>query len=92
MHLDIVCSQDWLLTPASEWALHLNFQAFEAFIKEIPTTNEIAERGINVSECCPESPFHEHLSVSVSICQCMSVYVSACQYMSVYVSVPIHFF
>ena len=53
--LHFVCTQDWLLTPASEWSLHLNFQAFEAFIREIPTTNEIAERGNNIFECRQES-------------------------------------
>ena len=37
--------QDWLQTPSTEWPQHRHYKIIEMFAKEMPTTNDIAERG-----------------------------------------------
>ena len=37
--------QDWLQTPSSEWPQHSHYRIINMFVKEMPTSNDIAERG-----------------------------------------------
>ena len=36
---------DWLLTPQNLWNLFTEYRSLESFVKNLPVTNDIAERG-----------------------------------------------
>ena len=39
---------DWLLTPQNLWNLFTEYRSLESFVKNLPVTNDIAERGCHL--------------------------------------------